>query len=174
MADVDHRKSLQILHKRTGRDKVIIIRDKFRMHTRFFTACHDFFQFSILLDAQGDRDLIQRIERQNRIQIVNFADHAHSLIFFAPLLMVIQNTADFIAPLRVDIHTVNKSFRCPAVTDQKQMLLVISLRPHRPERYPQDIPHQNLSKEIDAKKQKYHRTGEVVEILIFTAQVKHQ
>ena len=126
MADVDHRKSLQILHKRTGRDKVIIIRDKFRMHTRFFTARHDFFQFSILLDAQGDRDLIQRIERQNRIQIVNFADHAHSLIFFAPLLMVIQNTADFIAPLRIDIHTVNKSFRCPAVTDQKQMLLVIS------------------------------------------------
>ena len=48
----------------------------------------------ILLDAQGDRDLIQRIERQNRIQIVNFAYHAHSLIFFAPLLMVIQNTAD--------------------------------------------------------------------------------
>ena len=43
-----------------------------------------------------------------------------------------------------------------------------------PNRKPNNQKRQNLSKEIDAKKQKYHRTGEVVEILIFTAQVKHQ
>ncbi len=66
--------------------------------------------------------------------------------------MVIQNTADFIAPPGLTFtRSINPS-AAPAVTDQKQMLLVISLRPHRPERYPQDIPHQNLSKEIDAKK----------------------
>ena len=89
-------------------------------------------------------------------------------------MVIVQNPLDMVAPLRVSNYPVNESFCSPAVADQKNMLLIIALGPERMEHPPDQIPLQRLHKDINYKEGRYHGTGKVHIVDIFSHQVQNQ
>ena len=80
MTDVDHRKSEQILGVRSGRNNVVVVRDKFGVHSGLFAQCNDVLQFLVFPKSQRDRNLIQTVFRQDHDQIVDPSDHFDAFV----------------------------------------------------------------------------------------------
>ena len=174
MPDMDYRESLKILHKRLCRYKIMVIGNKLCMDARFLTDSHNPFQIAILVNTQRNSYFVKGIERQNFIQVRCFPDDTDILIFFSPLFMVVKNSPDLISPFRIGIDTIDKTFRRPAVTNQKKMFLVVPFGTHGTERPAQNAPDRKFGNYIDYKEKHQHLAGKVTEIIILSARKQNQ
>ena len=117
MAHMNDRDAIQILCIWFCRDDMIIIRDKFCMDSRFFTGCHNLFQFEKLLDAKCDSNLIVLVGSKQIGKLSGVANHVHISVRFPDRFVIVQNTVYIIAPFRVSTKTVDIALCHTAVSN---------------------------------------------------------
>ena len=80
--------------------------------------------------------------------------------------MVIQDTLDLIAPLLILLHPVDKAFRGAAVTNEQNMLLIITLGTHGMKYVTDQIPLQRFQYDVNREEIKYHSLREVPKVWV--------
>ena len=127
MPDIHHGKSQEIFCVRLRRYDIVVIRNKLRMHAGLLAHAYDALQLVIFRQSQSDDDLIQPVLGKDDRQILRPSKHLHAPVFRPPRLVVRQDPSHDISPSRVRLDPVYILLRRPAVPDQQNMLLVISL-----------------------------------------------
>ena len=125
MADINHRQALEILRIGPGGNDIIVIRDKLGMDAAFLAGRHDPLQILVLLKPQGNGNLIQCIFFQKMLQLGDLPQNRNLMIHKPQGMVIVQNSLDTVAPLRVCLYPVDKSFRRTAAADKEDMLLVV-------------------------------------------------
>ena len=97
----------QIFRIRPARHDTVVVRDKLRMDARFLAQIHDALQTVIILQRQGDSNLIQFIFRQDIQKVFDLAQHLNPLVQCAARHPVVQYSSYHISPLRIGIDPGN-------------------------------------------------------------------
>ena len=139
MSDINYRQPKQIFRIWLCGDNIIIVRNKFCMHTGLFTHVYNIFQLMILINTKSYGYLINSVLRKNNQEIINTSDDFYALILRTSRLMVVQNPSDGISPFRICHYPVNILLRSTAVTNQNHMLLIVSVFSNIAEKIPDQI-----------------------------------
>ena len=101
LANMDHRQTVQIFGIRSGRDNIVIIRDKLGVDTGFFRCSNNFFQMVVVVDGKGNGNFVKIIFGQYFFQIVNASYYRNVPVAVADGFVVVQDPVNVIAPLRM-------------------------------------------------------------------------
>ena len=100
------------------------------MHTGFFTHGNNFFQAEVFVQSKRNGNFIQFVFRQNDRQIIDSSKYLNSAVHRSGFHVVIENSADQIAPLRIGNDPVNIFLGRTAVADHQNLFLIAAVLPH--------------------------------------------
>lgn len=158
---MNNRKPVQIFGVRLGGDDIVVVRDKLGMHTGFFRNGDDSLQSLILVDAQGDGDLVIGIVSENGLQIIDVADDMDIPVGFSISFAVVKDTMDDVAPFRMGTDTVNITLGGTSVANEENVFEIVSFPAETAEDRRDKQPENKFKNKIDPYKYNDKKAGVV-------------
>lgn len=158
---MDDRKPVQIFGIRLGGDDIVVVRYKFGVHTGFFRNGDDPLQAFILVDAQGDGDLVIGIVGKNGLQIVDITDDMDIPVGFSISLAVVKDTVDDVAPFRMGTDAVDITLGGTSVANQENVFEIVPFLAETAEDRRDEQPEKKFENKIDPHKYNDKKTGVV-------------
>ena len=153
--------SSQIFQIRAAGNDSVIIGNELGMHTGFLTYINNILQPVIILQSQGNTNLIHVVIRKYGRKLVNLTYYFHTFIFGSLRNPVIQNAAYHITPFRIFSDFINILLSCTGISHQKDMLDIISFFSNIAQRKTYALTHEYLQNNINSKEYCNHTSGEV-------------
>ena len=140
------------------------------MHTGFLADRYDPLQFIIFPKCQRQCDLIQTIIFQDFFQFIRGSKHCNAFIGISRLFIIIQDSTDFIPPLRICKNPINKCFCSSTVSYKDQMTKVESFAPDLSQTPADQISRNNLQHNVDHIEICQHPAGIIFNRLDYISQ----
>ena len=131
------------------------------MHTRLLTQINDRLQLLIVLQCKRNRNFIQLVLRKNILDILYSSHNINSLIHSTAWHRIVENSPDHIAPLWISNNSGNIFLCCTGISNQQNVLQVITLSSEKIQNVPDHRPAQGHQNDIDDIKGTQHESGDI-------------
>ena len=131
------------------------------MNTGLLTQIHDGLQLLIILQCKCNRNFIQLVLRKNIPDILYSSHNLNSLIHGSAWHGIIENPPDYVSPLGICNNSGNIFLRRTGITNQQNVLQVITLSAEKVQNIPDHCPAERHQNNIDNIKGSQHESGNI-------------